>query len=108
MEKNIDEYIKWLIELDSKAVEFKEKQDAEIVKLETEGRNELRSIENMLEETASAAKQEHDRILQAAKLQVKEMEEAADRKINELQSYYTGIREKVAKNIWKQLLEIER
>ncbi|HYE82611.1 MAG TPA: hypothetical protein VEG39_10670 [Clostridia bacterium] len=108
MEKNLNVYIKRLMELDSRAVEFKDERNAELSKLEEDSRNTLRSIENILEEAALMAKQEHDRIMEAAKLQIKEMDEAADRKLKELQAYYEGFRESAARDIWKLLLDIER
>ncbi len=108
MEKNLDTYIRRLIELDSRAVAIKGKSDAELVELEASSRNELRDIEAVLEKAAFIAKQKHDEIIEDAKLQAKEMDEAARLKINELQTAFLGFKENAAKAIWKQLLDIER
>ncbi|KUO75444.1 MAG: hypothetical protein APF77_08955 [Clostridia bacterium BRH_c25] len=108
MEKNLNAYITKLIELDSKALELKGERDAELLKLEADSRNELKSIEDMLEEAALMAKQEHDRIMADAKLRVREMDEAARLTVNELQADFESFKESAAKDMWKQLLEAER
>jgi len=104
MEKNLNAYITKLIELDSKALELKGERDAELLKLEADSRNELKS----LEEAALMAKQEHDRIMADAKLRVREMDEAARLTVNELQADFESFKESAAKDMWKQLLEAER
>jgi hypothetical protein len=108
MEKNPATYIKSLIELDSKAVELKKQKDAEFLELEANSRNELRSIDGILEEAAIISKQKHDRIIEEAKMQVKEIDEAAKLKIEKLQASFSDFKEDAARDIWKQLLEIER
>ena len=108
MEKNLNEYIRRLIELDSKAVEFKKERDSELEALAVRSRNELKSLDAVLEDAAKAAKRKHDEIIEAARLQAKEMDKAAKLKISELQNSFSGFKEEAARDIWKQLLDIER
>lgn len=108
MEKNLSTYITKLIELDSKAVDFKGKRDSELASLEAGSRNELRSIEGILEETAAEARREHDRIIGEARQQAKKITEAAGLKMDEIEAHFASIREDAARDIWKQFLEIER
>lgn len=108
MEKNLDAYIRRLIELDFTAVKLKGERDAELLEQEVHSRNELRSINAVLEEAALAAKQKHDGIIDDAKLQIKEMEEAARLSADELQTSFLSLKEDAARDIWKQLLNIER
>jgi hypothetical protein len=108
MEKNLAIYIKRLIELDSKAVELKKQRDAELLELEANSRNELRSIDGMVEKASLISKQEHDRIIEDAKMQVKEMDEAAKLMISKFQISFLSFKEDVARDIWTQILEIER
>ena len=104
MEKQLKTYINRLIVLDSKAVEFKGEKDAELLKLESNIKNELGSIADILEEAALGAKQEHDRIIEDAKMQAKEMNEAAEHRISELQTSFLSFKDHIAGDIWKQLL----
>ncbi|MGE5677021.1 MAG: hypothetical protein ACM3ZR_03085 [Pseudomonadota bacterium] len=108
MEKNLSTYVSKLIELDTKAVDLKEKRDAEISKLEEDSRNELKAIDELLDKAAIEARQEHDRIIGEARQQVKEIDEAAERMQNNIRDYFTGIMETAAGEVWKQLLDIER
>lgn len=108
MEKNLSTYINRLIELDSKAVELKERRDSELFSQEAGSRNELRSIEKILDEAALIAKQEQNRIVEEARRQAVEIGKAAELKMSEVQTYFTSISEDAAREIWKQLLAIER
>lgn len=108
LEKNLDTYIRRLIELDSKAVAMMGEKDAELVELEAHSRSELKSIDAVLEKAEVLAKQKHDEIIEDAKLKAKEMDEAAKLKINELQTASLSLKEAAAKAIWKQLLDSER
>lgn len=108
MERNLSNYLTKLIELDVKAVDFKGSRDSELAKLEAGSRDELRSIEEILKNTAAEAGQERDRIVEEARQQAKTIIESADVKMEEVQAYYTSIKEKAARDIWEQLLEIER
>jgi len=108
MENNLDTYIKRLIELDNTAVKLKVKRDDEFLKQETQNRYELKSVEAVLEDAALAAKQKHDEIVNAAKLQVKEIDEAGRTLADELQTYFLSFKEDAARNIWRKLLYIER
>ncbi len=108
MDKNIDVYIRRLIELDSRAVELKRERDAEISELEMRGENELKGLDEELEEAVIKAKQRRDEIIEAGRLQAKEMEEAVNLKIDKLQSHFENFKEDAARDIWKQLLAIER
>ncbi|MEA4849642.1 MAG: hypothetical protein VB106_20625 [Clostridiaceae bacterium] len=108
MEKNINEYIRRLIELDSKAVALKGERDTELIELEIHSKNELKDMEAALEETAAEVKQKHDEIIEAAKAQAKAMDEATKLKIDKLQAYFANLKEDAARDIWKQLLTIER
>jgi len=108
MEKNLSTYITKLMELDSKAVDFKGNRDSELARLEAVSRDELRSIEEILGKTAAEARQEHDRIIEGAGQQAKEIEKAAESKMDAVQTYFSSIREEAARAIWKQLLEIAR
>ena len=108
MDKNLNEYISKLIELDSKAVELKGERDSELMMLEANSRNELKCIDKILEEAALMAKQEQDRIIEAARLQAREMSQAAELKASEVQAYFASFKEDAARDIWKQLLGMER
>ena len=108
MDKNIDVYIRRLIELDSRAVELKRERDAEISELEMRGENELKGLDEELEEAVIKAKQKRDEIIEAGRLQAKEMEEAVNLKIDKLQTHFENFKEDAARDIWKQLLAIER
>lgn len=108
MEKNLSTYISKLIELDSKAVDIKGERDSELVKLEANSRNELKSIDEILDKAVLIAKQEQDRIIEDARLQAREIDKAAGVKINEVHAYFASIKEDAARDIWKQLLVIER
>lgn len=108
MENNLGTYISKLIELDSKAVELKVKRDLELVKLESNSRNELKSINEVLDKAVLTAKQEQNRIIEEARLQSTEIDKAAENNISKLQVYFASIKEDAAKDIWKQLLAIER
>lgn len=108
LEKNLDTYIRRLIELDSKAVSMMGERDAELVELEARSRSELKNIDVLLEKAAVLAKQKHDEIIEDAKMKAKEMDEAAKLKIHELQTASLSFKEVAAKAIWKQLLDIER
>ena len=108
MDKNIDAYIRRLIELDSRAVELKRKRDAELSELEMRSKNELKGLDEELEEAAIKAKQRRDQIIEAGRLQAKEMEEAVNLKIDKLQAHFENFKEDAAMDIWKQLLAIER
>ena len=108
MDKNIDVYIRRLIELDSRAVKLKQERDAEISELEMRGKNELEDLDEELEEAVIKAKQRRDEIIEAGRLQAKEMEEAVNLKIDKLQSHFENFKEDAARDIWKQLLAIER
>ncbi|HRU41635.1 MAG TPA: hypothetical protein P5021_06595 [Candidatus Diapherotrites archaeon] len=108
MDKNIDVYIRRLIELDSRAVELKRERDAEISELEMRGENELKGLDEELEEAVIKAKQRRDEIIEAGRLQAREMEEAVNLKIDKLQTHFENFKEDAARNIWKQLLAIER
>ena len=108
MDKNIDAYIRRLIELDSRAVELKRKRDAELTELETRSKNELKGLDEELEEAAIRAKQRRDEAIEAGRLQAKEMEEAVNLKIDKLQAHFENFKEDAAMDIWKQLLAIER
>ena len=108
MEKNLSTYINKLIELDATAVEFKGKRDSELAGLEAGSRDELKSIEKILDEAALATKQEQDKIIEEARQRAKEINKAAELKISEVQAYFASIREDAARDIWKQLLAIER
>jgi hypothetical protein len=108
MERNLSNYLTKLIELDAKAVDFKGSRDSELVRLEAGSRDELRSIEDILDDTAVEARQEHDRIIEETRQQVKGISEAAGAKMDKVQAYFTSIKEKAAGDIWEQLLEIER
>lgn len=108
MEKNIDAYIRRIIELDSRAEELKRKRDMELAELEMSVRNELNSLDEVLEEAAFKAKQRHDRIIETGRLQAKEMDEAVNLKIDKLQAHFNNFREDALRDIWSQLLTIER
>lgn len=108
MDKNLKAYINRLIVLDSKAEEFKREKDAELLKLESDIKNEIRSVTDILEKAALEAKQEHDRIIKDVKIQIKEMDEAAKLKISDLQNSFLNVKDNTARDIWKQLIEIER
>jgi hypothetical protein len=108
MEKNLSAYISKLMELDSKAVDLKEKRDSELVKLESDIRNELECVDAVLDKATLAAKQEHNKIIEEARLQAREIDEAAEINISKVQAYFTSIKEDAAEDIWKQLLAIER
>ncbi|HWR61286.1 MAG TPA: hypothetical protein VN580_06710 [Clostridia bacterium] len=108
MEKNLSIYITKLIELDSKAVDFKDKRDSELASLEAGSRNELSSIEGILGETAAEARREYDRTIGEARQQAQKITEAAGLKMDEIEAHFASIREDAARDIWKQLLEIER
>ncbi|MHB1392142.1 MAG: hypothetical protein ACYCYE_03520 [Clostridia bacterium] len=108
LEKNLDTHIRRLIELDSRAVAIKSERDAELQELTARSRNELRSIDTLLEKAAAIAKQNHDEIIEDAKLKTKEMDEVSALKMSELQAAFLSFKEDAAKAIWKQLLDIER
>lgn len=108
MEKNIETYIRRLIELDSKAVELQRKRDAELMEQEARRNEELRKLNAALEEAAESAKQRYEAIIAEAKLQAKEVERLAGEKAAELQKAFHAFKEDAAKGIWKQLLETER
>ena len=108
MEKNINEYIRRLIELDTRAVALKSERDTELMELEVHSKNELKDLQTTLEETAVKAKQKHDEVIEAAKAQAKVMDEVTKLKIDELQAYFANLKEDAAKDIWKRLLTIER
>lgn len=108
MEKNIDEYIRRLIELDSRAAELKRKRDAELTELEMSLRNELKSLDEMLAEAEVKAKQRYDQIIESGRLEAKGMDEAMMLKIDKLQADFNNFREDALRDIWEQLLEIER
>jgi len=108
MEKNIAVYIKDIIELDTKAVELKKQRDNEFLELEARNKNELRSIDDALEKVYLISKQEHDRIIEDAKMQVKEIDEAANLNISKLQLAFSSFKEDAARDIWNKLLKIER
>lgn len=108
MDKNIDTYIKRLIELDSRAVELKRKRDAELSELEMRSKNELKGLDEELEETVIKAKQRRDEAIEAGRLQAKEMEEAVNLKIDKLQTHFENFKEDAVMDIWRQLLAIER
>lgn len=108
MENNLDKYIRRLIELDTTAVKLKGERDAELLEQEARIRNELGNINAVLEDTALAAKQKYDEIINAAKLQIKEINKAARLSEDELQTSFLNFKEDTARDIWKQLLEIER
>lgn len=107
MESALDLYIRRIIDLDKKAVELNEKKGAELQKLMASNRNELKSIDAVLEEATLAAKQKHDGIIETAKHQANEMNEAARLMIERLQNSFSNIKEEAARDIWKQLLDIE-
>lgn len=108
MEKNIDAYIRGLIELDSRAMELKRKRDMELTKLEMSVRNELKSLDEALEEAATNAKLRHDRIIEEGRIQAKEMDEAVKSDMDKLRTYFNNFREDALRDIWRQLLAIER
>lgn len=108
MEKNLDAYIRRLIELDSKAVAFKGERDAELSQLEIRSRNELRRIGSVLEKSAELAKHRYEEQMGEARQQAMVIEEAAGLNISELKAAFSSFREDAAKAVWKQLLEIER
>ena len=108
MENNLSTYIGKLIELDSKAVDLKGKRDSELVMLESNSRNELKCIDEVLDKAILTAKQEQKRIIEEARLQAKEIDKAAEMNISKFQVYFKNIKEDAAKDIWKQLLAIER
>lgn len=108
MEKNLDTYIRRLIELDNTAVKLKAKRDAELFEQETQNKYELKSMNAVLEDAALAAKQKHDEIINAAKLQVNEINEAGRASADELQTYFLSFKEDAARDIWRKLLYIER
>lgn len=108
MEKNLSTYVSKLIELDTKAVDLKGKRDIELSKLEENSRNELQAISGLLDEAIIEARQEHDRIIGEARQQVKEIDEAAEKRLNGIRDYFAGIMEAAAGDVWKQLLDIER
>jgi len=108
MEKNIAVYFKDIIELDTKAVELKKQRDNEFLELEARNKNELRSIDDALEKVYLISKQEHDRIIEDAKMQVKEIDEAANLNISKLQLAFSSFKEDAARDIWNKLLKIER
>ncbi len=108
MEKKLSTYINKLIELDARAVELKDKRASELAGLEAGSREELKGIEKILDEAALAAKQQQDKIIKEAGQQSKEISEAAELKINEAQAFFASIREDAVRDIWKQLLAIER
>ena len=108
MEKNMETYIRRLIELDSKAVAIQKERDAELVELEVRSRDELRRIDAVMEKSADLVKRRYDGIIEDAKLQAGEIDRAAELKVGELQAEFLRIREDAAKAAWKQLLEIER
>ena len=108
VEKNLDIFIRRLIELDSKAVELKGEKDTALLELEMKRRNELRSIDAALSEAASAAKRRHDEIIEAAKRQAREIDEAATQKADMLHTAFNSFKEAAAMDIWKQLLDVER
>jgi|GEM_PF-749191 len=108
MEKNLSSYITKLIELDTKAVDFKGSRDTELEKLEADSRDELKSIEGILENTAIEARHEYDRIIKEARKQAEGINEEANVKIAEVQAYFEGIKDKAVRDIWEQLLRIER
>lgn len=108
MEKNLTTYIKRLMELDSIAVQLKGDRDSELLELEAKIKNELKGMEGTLEKAGILAKQEHDRIIEDAKLKTKELDEAAKLKINAIQASFSAFKEDAARDIWEQLLNIER
>lgn len=108
MEKSTDSYIRRLIELDSRAVELKKKRDAELMELEMSIRNELKSLDEMLEETSVKAKQRYEQIIESGRLQAREIDEAAMLQIDKLKVHFDNFNEGALRDIWRQLLEIER
>lgn len=108
MEKSLDSYIRRLVELDSKAIVLRGEKDEELFKQETQSRDELKRIGIVVEEAAAAAKQRHDEIIGDARLQANEINRLAVLKINELQAAFSSFKGDAARDIWMQLLEIER
>lgn len=108
MEKNLDAYIRKLIELDRSAVVLKKERDAELLELEARNRNMLKNVDELLDKAALTARQKHNEIVETAKKQAKEMDEAAIHMIGELQTTFASFREDAARDIWRQLLDIER
>jgi len=108
MEKNLDAYIRRLVELDSRAVAYREERDAELKKLEIKNREEMKHIDSVLEKAASIARQRHEDIIGDARRQAEEIEKTAELKINELKTVFLQFKEDAAKDIWRQLLEVER
>lgn len=108
MEKNMETYIRRLVELDSRALALREERDAELLELENRNRDELKRIDAVLEKAAELAKQRYDGIIEDARLKAREIDEETGLKAGELQAAFLSFREDAAKAVWRQLLEIER
>lgn len=104
----MDIYVKKLIELDSRAVELKEKRESEIAELETQYRNRLRSFDNIMQEASLLAKKKHDEIIGAARNEARLLDDSTTQKLKKLQNAFDSFKEDAAREIWKQLLSVER
>jgi hypothetical protein len=108
MEKNIETYIRRIIELDSKAVSLQQKRDEELMEQEARCSDELKKLSAALEEASESAKQRYEAIIAEARLQAEEADRRAEKKADELQKAFRAFKEDAAKGIWEQLLEAER
>jgi ribosomal protein L16 Arg81 hydroxylase len=108
VDKGIDEYVMRLIELDSRALELKKKREAEIHELETKFREESSSLKEALRDASETGRRMHNKIEEEAKKQVKELEAATTEKLAALEEVFNKLKDDAAKDIWEQMLRLER
>jgi len=101
-------YVKKLLELDSKALELKGRRESEIEELEAKYRDELKGLNGIIQDASVLSKKRHDEIINKAKEQIMQLEAATEKKLEAMQKHYASIRDDIAREVWQQLLKLER
>lgn len=105
LEKNIDLYVRRLLELDVTAVELEFKRRAEIAEMEAQYNAELEKMDAYIAAAAVQARKRHDEKLAEAETQVKILDEQMTERIRKLEAAFEAFKPQAAKAIWEQLLK---
>lgn len=108
LEKNIDQYVRRLLELDSTAVELQFKREAEIAEMEAQYNAELEKLDAYIAAAAAQARKRHSERIAEAEAQVKILDDQMTERLQKLEAAFEAFKPQAAKAIWEQLLNMER
>lgn len=108
LEKNIDLYVRRLLELDTTAVELQSKRMAEIAEMEAQYQAELEKFNAYIEAAEEEARKKHSERIAKAEVQIRAMDNRLTERLQEMEAAFEGFRPEAVGRVWEQLLNLER